>query len=162
MLPPAHIQIILQIKERLALGHPLWAVTGSTSFALQGLDVPVHDIDIQTDADGAYFFARLFSEYLLASVHFCGTDQIRSHFGRFLWDGILIEVMGDVQKPELDGTWGSPTDLLRWRRYVTLQDRQIPVLDLRYEADAYRRLGRLERAEQLERFCAGNRYDLVD
>lgn len=32
----------------------LWAVTGSLGFALQGMNIPVNDIDLQTDKDGAY------------------------------------------------------------------------------------------------------------
>ena len=156
MLPLEYQKILLQIEARLALNGPLWAVTGSTSFALQGMELEVHDIDIQTDRAGAYLLAKRLSEFVTEPVHFCGTDQIRSHFGRFLWNGFIIEVMGDIQKPEKDGSWGPPVDLLRWRRYVPLQGRQIPVLDLRYEADAYRRIGRLERAEQLEQFAQEN------
>lgn len=152
MLTGEHRRILLQLADRLAGDELMWAVTGSTSFALQGMELEAHDIDIQTDGPGAYRFEALLSEFVAEPVHFCGTDQIRSHFGRFLWDGMPMEVMGDVQKPEPDGSWGPPTDLKRWRRWVPLEGRLIPVLDLRYEAEAYRRIGRTARAEQLERF----------
>ena len=32
----------------------IWAVTGSLGFALQGMDIPINDIDLQTDKNGAY------------------------------------------------------------------------------------------------------------
>lgn len=154
MLTDKHRRILLQLADRLSGDELLWAVTGSTSFALQGLELEVHDIDIQTDGPGAYRFEELFSEFAVEPVRFCGTNQIRSHFGRFLWDGMSVEVMGDVQKLEPDGSWGPPTDLKHWRRWVPLDGYLIPVLDLQYEADAYRRIGRIARAEQLERFLA--------
>ena len=156
MIPAEHGRVLLQMCNRLEQEDILWAVTGSTSFALQGMELPVHDIDIQTDAEGAYLFEQKLSEFVEVPVHFCGNEKIRSHFGKFLWNNIEIEVMGAVQKPQQDGTWGSPTDLLQWRRYVSFAGQRIPVLDLEYEIEAYRRIGRVERAEQMSRFLAVN------
>ncbi|MFC6233223.1 nucleotidyltransferase domain-containing protein, partial [Paenibacillus allorhizosphaerae] len=42
------------IYERLSMTQINWALTGSTSFALQGLPYEPGDIDIQTDQQGAY------------------------------------------------------------------------------------------------------------
>lgn len=156
MIPAEHSRVLLRIWERLARENVLWTVTGSTSFALQGMDLPVHDIDLQTDAEGAYLIEKRLSEFVQVPVHFCGSEKIRSHFGKFQWDGIEIEVMGEVQKAHPDGSWEMPTDVLRWRRYIDFEGRRIPVLDLEYEIEAYRKIGRPERAEQIARFLAAN------
>lgn len=76
MLTPAHIAA-LQTISRLAAKEPglVWALTGSTSFALQGMDVQAHDIDIQTDRDSAYTLGTLLKEHCVEPVRFCGTDK---------------------------------------------------------------------------------------
>ena len=50
-------------------------MTGSTSFALQGMDVQAHDIDIQTDEASAYKLGTLLKEHCVEPVRFCGTDK---------------------------------------------------------------------------------------
>jgi hypothetical protein len=60
---------------------------------------------------------------------------------------MVVEVMGDIQKRLEDGTWETPVNLRSHRQIVACDGMDIPVLSLEYEADAYRKLGRLERAE---------------
>jgi hypothetical protein len=67
-----------------------------------------------------------------------------------LIDGITVELMGDLQKRLEDGSWEDPVDLDRQKRFVALEDMDIPVLSLEYEAQAYRKLGRIERAQMLQ------------
>lgn len=73
-------------------------MTGSTSFAIQGMDIEPHDIDIQTDEVTAYLLGDLLKDYVIQPISFSGTDKIRSHFGKFLMDDMEVEVMGDIQK----------------------------------------------------------------
>lgn len=54
--------------------------TGSVSFALRGLAIASHDIDIQTDAHGAYAIEHCFPSYVTQPVAFSATEKIRSHF----------------------------------------------------------------------------------
>ncbi|MGH9012647.1 MAG: nucleotidyltransferase domain-containing protein [Acidimicrobiia bacterium] len=79
------------------------------------------------------------------------SSNIKSHFGRLRFGdlGVDLEVMGAVQTLTPDGTWTPPTDPAQHRRLVNLDDAQVPVLSLSYEADAYARLGRADRAEHL-------------
>ena len=39
-----------------------WVITGSLGMILQGMDLEIHDIDIQTDQRGAYAIESCFSE----------------------------------------------------------------------------------------------------
>ena len=128
----------------------VWALTGSTAFALQGVPVEPHDIDVQTDVPGAYTIAARFSEAVVQPVAFSGTDRVRSHFGALEIAGLRVELMGGLQKRLPDGGWEAPVDVAALRRWITVDGLRLPVLDLAYEARAYRRLGRTERADLLE------------
>ncbi|ALM75393.1 nucleotidyltransferase domain-containing protein [Thermococcus barophilus] len=106
-----------------------WVVTGSLGFALQGVPVEPHDIDIQTDKEGAYEIERLFSEFVIKKVTFSSTEKIRSHFGALMIDGIKVEIMGDIQK-KVNDEWEPPVDINRYKRFVQIEGMKIPVLDL--------------------------------
>lgn len=130
-----------------------WALTGSTSFSLQGVPLAPNDIDVQTTEDGAYVFEELFSEQVVEPVSLSESDSIRSHFGAVEITGIRVEVMGNLQKRQNDGTWGPPVDVTKHRTTVDLGDIRIPVLSLRYEAEAYKQLGRTKRAALLAEYA---------
>ena len=126
-----------------------WAVTGSCGFALQGLDVTIHDIDLQSDGPGAYAIERALADKSRRKVEFSAAERIRSHFGALEIDGVKVEIMGDIQKRLDDGTWEAPVDIRMHRQWAAIGDVRIPVLSLEYEYMAYLALGRLERAEML-------------
>ena len=129
-----------------------WVVTGSCGFALQGITTPVHDIDLQTDRAGAYAIERIFADRQRRPVVYSTAEPIRSHFGALEINGIQVEIMGDIQKQQSDGTWDSPIDLNRYKRWVTVDKMRVPVLDLAYEYEAYRLLGRDDKADLLRRW----------
>jgi phosphoglycolate phosphatase-like HAD superfamily hydrolase len=129
----------------------LWAVTGSLGMQMQGLLLEVHDIDIQTDQAGAYQVESLFTEYMVEKVAFSSAKDIRSHFGVLKIGGVRVEIMGNIEKCMPDGTWEG-LDLKKQRKFATLEEMDIPVLSLEYEYQAYQKLGRLERAQQIRDF----------
>lgn len=147
-----YLTVLELIVGRLGKGDVMWAVTGSLGFALQGVPVQPHDIDIQTDARGAYEIERLLLEYLTEKVHFAQGNRVCSHFGAFEIDGIRVEVMGDIQKRCDDGTWSAPPDLKRHIHYQEIGKMTIPVLSLEYECQAYSQLGRDDKADLLSRW----------
>lgn len=132
-----------------------WVITGSLGMAFQGMDVEVHDIDVQTDRVGAYEIERCLSGHVVSKVCFTSSERIRSHFGVFKIDGIRIEVMGDIQKRLSDGCWEEPVDVQRYRRYVALEKMIVPVLSLDHEYEAYLKLGRYEKAEMIRAAITG-------
>ncbi|MFX1282561.1 MAG: nucleotidyltransferase domain-containing protein [Promethearchaeota archaeon] len=129
-----------------------WAVTGSLSMALQGIPVVPHDIDIQTDEKGAYSIQKLFKKYIKKPVTFCGDKTIKSHFGSIKLFDIVLEIMGGVQKQLVNGSWEPPVDIQPHRRFIKLKGMNLPVLSLEYEEQAYRKLGRIERADLLKKY----------
>lgn len=149
MISLDYLDLLRQIYTRLQPEQINWALTSSLSFALQGVPVIPHDIDLQTDASGAYAIERIFAEDMVKPVAFSATETIRSHFGRFKIGAITIEIMGDIQKRNPDGTWEDPVNLEQHRRSIEIEGMAIPVLALEYEYQAYLKLGRYERAQLL-------------
>lgn len=141
--------VLNKVHPRLQAADVIWVLTGSLAFALQEIPIVVHDIDIQTDENGAYEIAGLFPVHLIKPVTFSSTGIIRSHFGHLLIDGIEVEIMGDVQTRLPDRSWQSPPDLFTLRRYIAWGDLKIPVLPLEYEYQAYLKLGRYQTAKVL-------------
>lgn len=138
-------------------GQPItWVVTGSFGMALQGVPVDVHDIDLQTDEACAYAIERHLAEYVITPVHCRDSTHIRSHFGQFEIDGVQVEVMGNVQKRLNDQSWEAPVAVQRHRHWVTVDTMQIPVFSLEYEVQAYRLLGRHEKAATLQAWLQRN------
>lgn len=151
-IPPAHRAALRRLHERLTADGLRWAVTGSLGFALQGMPVAVRDIDIQTDRDGAYRIAALFAASVTLPVAYRADERIRSHFGTLALDDVAVEIMGAVQKRLADSAWEDPVDIAHHRQFVAFEGLRVPVLSLAYECQAYRRLGRLEKAALLERW----------
>ncbi|USG99542.1 hypothetical protein K1720_08495 [Thermococcus argininiproducens] len=151
MIPQTHLKVLCKLYERLNDSSVNWALTGSTSFALQGVPVEPHDIDIQTDKEGAYEIERIFSEFVIEPVRFRESERIRSHFGALIIDGIKVEIMGDIQK-KVNDEWEPPVDINKYKRFVKVEGMKIPVLDLEYEYQAYLKLGRVEKAKMLKKF----------
>lgn len=155
MIPEQHKRALKIIHARVENSGINWVVTGSVSFCLQGVPLTPNDIDIQTDEKGAYEIEELFSQRIIREVKFSSTERIKSHFGAFELEGVVVEIMGDVQK-FYDGKWEEPIDIDRHKKYLTFEGIEVPVLDLSYEAKAYRRYGRLKRAEELECHAAND------
>src|SRR5574340_796175 len=152
MIEKPYLDALRQICALMEGSQFDWAVTGSLGMVLQGMDFPVHDIDLQTDEDGAYEIERRLSEFVVKPVLFKGSDRLRSRLGKLAIDGIQVEVMGAIQKRLPDGSWEPPVQVADHRRWVELKDLRVPVLSLEYEAEAYHLMGREERAAAIRQW----------
>lgn len=154
MIPPAQHAVLYRLTTALADLPFAWAVAGSTGMALQGVPLDVHDIDLQTSAAGAYAIGERLAAFAVTPVREKISPHIRSHLGAFVVDGLIVEVLGGVQK-RIDGVWEAPVDVDVHRRWVPLEGLTVPVLSLAYEEQAYRALGRIERADLLRDWLQG-------
>lgn len=93
---------LCQIARRLDEAGATYKTVGGASAALHGVPIPVKDIDLETDPDGAYRFQTLFADRSVEPVAFRESETYRSHFGRFDFDGVMVEVMGDLHRRESD------------------------------------------------------------
>jgi hypothetical protein len=151
MIPTHFLSALKIIKTYLEGFEHSWAITGSTGFALQGVPIQPRDIDLQTTPDGAYEMAHLFAAYLKDPVAYKVSEEkgVRSVFGAFKIDAVDVEIMGGVEKRFKDGSWQSPANILEHLHYVEYENLHLPVLDLNYELEAYRLMGRFKRAQML-------------
>ena len=152
MIDPRYLNILREIYIRLVDRPICWVVTGSLGMALQGMEIEIHDIDIQTDKQGAYEFESLFAEYVVEPVRYLASERIRSYLGTFEIDGIKVEIMGDIQKMSPGQEWEPPVKVEQYRQWIRYNDMRVPVLSLEYEYQAYLKLGRTEKAETIRRW----------
>jgi hypothetical protein len=129
-----------------------WAFTGSVGMALQGVNLEIADIDIQTNQTGSYQIQDHLSKYTVSKVRYLESLNIRSHFGTFRINEIAVEVMGDIEKRLDDGSWIGPPNLYPIIRLIDLDGVNVPALDLEYEKEAYRILGRVDTVREVEEF----------
>jgi S-adenosylmethionine-dependent methyltransferase len=143
-----------QIARCLDQAGVAYKVVGGTSAALHGVPIPVRDLDLETDVEGAYRFQALFADHAVQPVAWRESETYRSHFGRYDLDGLSVEVMGDVQRREGDG-W-VPT-MARTEATVDLEGTAVRVSWLEEETLAYVRRKRLDRAAACLSHCAPQR-----
>jgi len=144
-----HLRALRTVCDALVDSDVVWVVAGSTAFALRGMPVSPRDIDLQTDRSGAYEIERRLRQFVVRPVAFSTSERIRSHFGELKIEGVQVEIMGDIEKRRSDGSWEPSPDLGAYMELVAAEDMNVPVLSLGYEAEAYEKLGRTERARML-------------
>lgn len=119
-----------------------YRIVGGTALALHGLPVPVNDVDIEMAVEDVYRCQDLFVTHVVDPVAFREGDQARSHIRRFDFDGLRVEIMGDLHWRK--GERWVPSFLTTYAT-VDLDGVPVSVLNLEEEALAYLRRGRLER-----------------
>jgi len=142
--------VLRQIVRRLEEAGVTYKVVGGASAALHGVPVRVEDLDIETDTEGAYRFQALFADHVVEPVAWREGETYRSHFGRFNFDGVIVEIVGNVQRREGNG-W-VPTAATT-ETTVDLDGVPVRVCWLEEETLAYIRRGRLDRAAQCLPYC---------
>lgn len=158
MIEPNFLNALREICRRLENSPVDWAITGSMGMVLQGMEMDVHDIDIQTDQRGAYQIETALQEYVATPVRYLASERIRSHLGALEIFGVKVEIMGDVQKLLADHTWEPPVLVERHRRWIRFEDIRVPVLSLDYEYEAYQKLNRPEKAAQIKQWLDENQH----
>lgn len=156
----AHHRALQLMLHALGSCQQAWALTGSCGMALQGVPLAVHDIDVQSTRRGVYELAELLSEHITTPVRYLASARVRSFLGSALVGSVQVELIGDIEKRLPDGTWDRPPQLKKVIRHVEYRGWRVPVLDLHYEEQAYRKLGRTERADLLLQWI--NRHRLSD
>lgn len=152
MIVSNYLSVLGKIYSQLKDCKAAWVISGSLGMVLQGMEMDVHDIDIQTDKQGAFEIEKQLSDYVVVPVQFSPSERICSYLGRLDIDGVKVEIMGDLQKRIGDQTWEVPVRVESYRRWVHSNGMEIPVLSLEYEYQAYLKLGRLEKAERLRKW----------
>jgi hypothetical protein len=146
-LPEQHTKVLSLLVDRVPPTQDLWALTGSAGLRLQGVDVSVNDLDLQTDAKAIYLLEKKLFEFMKVPVHLWEMEHTLSYHAQAEIDGLQVELLGDVRHRGVDSTWQSPVDIESVLVWVEWHALRIPVLSLTYEAIAYEKMGRTQKAE---------------
>lgn len=144
-LPETHLHALEFLFKRVAMLECVWALTGSAGLRLQGVDIPVHDLDIQTDQKTVYLIEKELAGFMQTPVHLWESAGMRSLDGKAILEGIQIELLANISHRRPDGSWCTYTDFSRviW---VGTHALRIPVFPLEDELEAYQAMGRIEKA----------------
>ena len=112
---------------------------------LSGLSLAAEPLPSPSTA-GVLVMQACLADYVSQPVEFRGSATIQSTFGRCQIGGVVVECMGDLQTRTPGEEWSRPPDIRQHRRYCDYHGLHLPVMDVAYEAGAYRRMGRLEKA----------------
>jgi len=146
-LPEQHAAVLTLLVARIPPADYLWALTGSAGLRLQGVDLSVHDLDLQTDAKTIYLLEKEIVEFMNIPVHVWESEHTLSYHGQAEIDGLQVELLGDVRHRGTEDAWQPPVDIRSVLVWVEWHGVQIPVLPLVHEALAYEKMGRIQKAE---------------
>ena len=146
-LPEQHADVLSQLLERIPPEKYLWALTGSAGLRLQGVDLSVNDLDLQTDAKTVFLLEKELAEFMRVPIHRWETEHTLSYHGQAEIDGLQVELLGDIRHRQLDGNWGPLRDIASVLVWLEWRSLGIPVLPLEHEAAAYASMGRIQKAE---------------
>jgi hypothetical protein len=121
-------------------------LTGSASLRLQGVDLSVNDLDVQTDAKTFYLIEKKFDGFIKVPGHVWETEHTVSYHAQAEMYGLQVEFLGDVRHRDSAITWDEPLDLRSELLWVKWRGRAVPVLSLAHEAVAYEKMGRAQKA----------------
>jgi len=144
-LPEAHMHILSLLLKRVPPLEYIWALTGSASLRLQGVDVPVHDLDIQADFNTVYLIEEKLKGFMKTPVHLWESTGMRSLEGRAKIEAVEIEILANIAHRKPDGNWCTYTDFSRLI-WVQSHGLHIPVFPLEDELEAYEAMDRTEKA----------------
>lgn len=120
-----------------------YAVRETASLVLQGLDMGLDDIDILCNAQTALNINAKLADYLIESVGFKESAKFKSYYGKFLIDGIQVEIMGDWQiyndKKGWSKIYSADADTVI---HIDLEGVKIPVTKIGLELEVFAHMGR--------------------
>lgn len=146
-LPEQHSEVLSFLVESIPPAEHLWALTGSAGLRLQGVDLVVHDLDVQTDATTIYLLEKELAGFVKVPVHVWESEHTLSYHGQAEMEGLQVELLGDIRHRSADGAWGPPFDIRSALVWMEWHGLQIPVLSLSHEACAYETMGRAQKAK---------------
>ena len=149
-LPETHQHALAFLLKRVPPLEFIWVLTGSAGLRLQGVDIPVHDLDIQTGQETVYRIEKRLAEYMKTPVHLWESTGMRSLDGKADFEGVQIELLANIAHRQPDGSWSTYTDFSRLI-WVGTHGLSVPVFPLEDELAAYQAMGRTEKAALIRR-----------
>jgi S-adenosylmethionine-dependent methyltransferase len=142
--------VLRKLAGELAQAGIGYTLAGSANLALHGVPVNVGDLDLEMNAEDAQHFQERYAADAILPLALRQDEAYRSYFGRYEIDGVMVEVMGDLQRRE-GGAW-KPTSNIH-REQLDLEGVAVQAAWLEEETLANLRRGRLERVALCLPYC---------
>ncbi|MFC1649443.1 5'-3' exonuclease H3TH domain-containing protein [Patescibacteria group bacterium] len=119
-----------------------WAIRGTASLVLQGLDMVADDVDVVCDKSTAQTAQKKLGKYQVRKIAFSKDKKFQSHFGAFNIDNTMVEVYGGWQING-DKGWSKVFDG-KGEQQITIVARgeEIPVTTVDTELEMFATMGR--------------------
>jgi hypothetical protein len=154
-IPNTHYLALNTIIKKLKDHDVNWVLIGSANLALQGVDVEVHDIDLVTDQASGKKMAALLKEYITKPVEYSEKGPFRSYYGIMDVNGVKAEIIIELQHKLSTGKWSDKSRITE-KEMLEYKGLAIPVMPLKIEYDAYKLMGREEKARKIKEFLDKN------
>jgi hypothetical protein len=152
-LDEAHTRALKVLLERVPPTELVWVLTGSAGLRLHGVDITVHDLDIQTDLQTISHLEQRLADCMQTAVHLWESPGMRSWDGKAEIEGIQIELLANITHKLPDGRWSTFTDFSQ-TVWVEMQGLRIPTFPLENELLAYEAMGRTDKAALIRQTMA--------
>lgn len=146
MLNRKFTNVLLKIAKALKNRKVVWAIVGSSNLALQGMKITPKDIDIATNKMGTFVIAQSLKRYEVESVHWRESEKLASYRGKFVIDGVDIEVIGELKRKSIY------VNRLKSRIFIKINSENIPCLRLEDELHGYKVMGKLAKARAIKKY----------
>ncbi|KKS26381.1 MAG: hypothetical protein UU87_C0002G0060 [Parcubacteria group bacterium GW2011_GWA2_42_11] len=127
-----------------------YAFIGSVNLYVQGIGVQPRDIDILTTLADIKKIDKILEKYRIKDIYFDESEGRNSYRSFYKIDSVEIEVLGNVnniaRQPEALGR----------KILINFNGINLPCFLLTDELEAYRKMGRAEKVEIIEKFL-GNK-----
>lgn len=97
MLEALQLVIAEAVPELRRHCRDAWQLIGSAAASLAGAEVSVADLDVLTTADDAARLAAAWRGRYEDTYQPAGAERFRSHFGRYRFTAMPVEVMGALE-----------------------------------------------------------------
>jgi 5'-3' exonuclease len=85
----------LALKIAGKIKNAQYAIRGTASLVLQGINMRVDDVDVVSDKETALSFNKVFKKEMIDEVKYSESDKFKSYFGNFNINNVSVEVMGE-------------------------------------------------------------------
>jgi hypothetical protein len=138
-----------------------FAIRGTASLLLQGIDMVALDIDVVADKKTALSCNKLLKDYLVEKVEYKETDKFKSYFGNFKIEGAKVEVCGQWQIRSKKG-WSEVFDASADQiKEVEIRVKSIPVTTIETELMMFAKMGRWNAFHKIKREAEKKRQSVL-
>jgi hypothetical protein len=132
MLPPAFVEILSKLSHKIP-NNCTWAIACGSALALVGVEYTPTDIDVFAPGEEASRIWGILADLpQLVTLHKHIEGGITSVWGRYVWQGIELDIVGDfsVRRAELDLSWDRSHPCWSNLAEVSLNGASVPVFCL--------------------------------